>query len=340
MRIIHIEVLIHRCEGVLVILVLRDGQHRRILRLRAQHTVSDRGGGGFQLILIVINRGFRGHDLAVFGVVDHHPVAGVDGISLHVLVHQLVDLDGDRQLVAVRHAVLGGLDGVGLDLGSLDGPGVLLILRARGLIVELRALGSAGELDLRADLDLRAVRYVRSRSSDLFLLCRFQLIERELMRIATGCRILIRSELVAALLIAGQRHGIIASTLELELAIRKFHSPVILSILNTVIIAARRRNGFPRRVRQLNAVLADRQRPNAGFRVHDFVLINSRLDSGDPSAVQCPQGIAIAGHQHIFAGHQLLFLRDLHIGLLRRLRCEDRGGQQGQSHHQGHQQRT
>ena len=45
-------------------------------------------------------------------------------------------------------------------------------------------------------------------------------------------------------------------------------------------------------------------------------------------------------HDQIRARPILRCFRDLHIGLLRRLRCEDRGGQQGQSHHQGHQQRT
>lgn len=62
---------------------------------------------------------------------------------------------------------------------SRDRAGVCLILRACGLVVDRRALGLALELDLRANLDLSAVRYVRSRGSDLLLGCGFNLVQRD-----------------------------------------------------------------------------------------------------------------------------------------------------------------
>lgn len=62
---------------------------------------------------------------------------------------------------------------------SRDRAGVCLILRACGLVVDRRALGLALELDLRANLDLSAVRYVRSRGFDLLLGCGFNLVQRD-----------------------------------------------------------------------------------------------------------------------------------------------------------------
>ena len=67
---------------------------------------------------------------------------------------------------------------------SRDRAGVCLILRACGLVVDRRALGLALELDLRANLDLSAVFYVRSWGFDLLLLRFGELVERKLMRIA------------------------------------------------------------------------------------------------------------------------------------------------------------
>ena len=66
---------------------------------------------------------------------------------------------------------------------SRDRVGVFLIVRARGLVVDRCAVSCARELDLRANLDLSAVRYVRSRGRDLLLGC-VELVERKLMRIA------------------------------------------------------------------------------------------------------------------------------------------------------------
>ena len=54
---------------------------------------------------------------------------------------------------------------------SRDRAGVCLILRACGLVVDRRALGLALELDLRANLDLSAVFYVRRRGRDLLFRC-------------------------------------------------------------------------------------------------------------------------------------------------------------------------
>ena len=62
---------------------------------------------------------------------------------------------------------------------SRDRAGVFLILRACGLVVEFRTLSFALKPDLRANLDLSAVRYVRSRGFDLLLGCGFNLVQRD-----------------------------------------------------------------------------------------------------------------------------------------------------------------
>ena len=167
-------------EGVCIVLVLRDRPDQILKAVRRQGILIDRRCGGGE---IVAGLHFACNSIAVASVVDHDLVIGRNGLSLDVLVDQLIDFDGNDQLFAVVHAVLLGHDGVRLDLRSRDRAGVFLILRACGLVVDRCAVSCARELDLRANLDLSAVRYVRSRGRDLLLGC-VELVERKLMRIA------------------------------------------------------------------------------------------------------------------------------------------------------------
>ena len=78
-------------------------------------------------------------------------------------------------------------------------------------------------------------------------------------------------------------------------------------------------------------------RRDRAFLDGDCLIVVDSIQRGQASI---KSRVVVLVYDQIRARPILRCFRDLHIGLLRRLRCEDRGGQQGQSHHQGHQQRT
>ena len=176
-RAVQIEILIARFKRIVFVSVDSNRQQRCVLRLRGQNIVRNRriSSDQFDLALarlaVRIGIAFGRHDLAAaLRRIDQDLILGRNRVSLDVLVDQFIDRDGELQFITGVFVVHLGPDGIRPALRSLDWVRVCLLLRAASEgVVDRRARGRAGELDLRADLDLIAVFYVRGRGSDLLL---------------------------------------------------------------------------------------------------------------------------------------------------------------------------